>query len=104
MERGNSFNTRNYKGFFQSLRTIRRYDGLKGLYRGFLLSNAINIPFSISFLLSYELAKDISFKTNDNSSLFHKYFVVSLCGFMAQSVVYPLDTIRYFYISLLIFI
>lgn len=94
-EQGSVSGARYYIRFFQSWKAIKRSEGWrKGLYRGFLLSNMINIPYSITFLLTYDLLRHISIKNEDYKQFIDKYILISLCGFLAQSMVYPFDTIR----------
>ena len=93
LEQGRLWDDRFYKKFSQTWKVIRRNEGNKGLYRGFLLSNLINLPYSMMFFMSYELMKDL----NQQESLYNLLNcigIVSLSGFLAQSLVYPLDTIR----------
>jgi len=96
LEQGKGWDDRLYKKFGQTWKMMNRNEGRKSVYRGFILSNVINLPYTLTFLLSYEMFKEMNNNDNkDNNQMFLNVFgVVSLCGFLAQSVVYPMDTIR----------
>ena len=99
VEQGKKKEDKFYKTFAQTVKVIRRYENNKSLYRGFILSNIINLPYTLTFLLSYELLREQK-ENGINNMIFNAFGVVSLCGFLAQGLVYPFDTVRYFLYNL----
>lgn len=99
VEQGRGWEDRLYKKFGQTWKLMTRREGRSSHYRGFFLSNLINLPYTLTFMLTYEMFRDMSNKgeiaqESTLSSVLNIFGIVSLCGCLAQTVVYPLDTIR----------
>ena len=87
LELGKGREDRFYKNLRGTYRIAKRTEGFTSLYRGFLLSNVINLPYTLTLLMSYELLNGFHSKEN---TIWNSFGIVSLCGFLAQSVAYPL--------------
>jgi hypothetical protein len=66
------------------------------MYKGFLLANVYSIPNFFILFFGIDALKEIRDQTNDN--LFWENFgIVSLAGIISQSLLYPVETLRYKY-------
>lgn len=84
--------TRIYKSITQTLKHLNLNTGFASIYKGFLLSNIMNIPYSISFFANIESLK---YCYSQNPSFFLNAFGVgNLAAFFSSCFVYPFDTVR----------
>ncbi len=81
-------NKQTYKNFRSTSKYISNMMGSFGVYRGFLLANLINLPFTFLFMMFYEGLSRID--------LPNLYGAVSLSSFLGSCVVYPLDTVKFY--------
>ncbi|ESN91049.1 hypothetical protein HELRODRAFT_90491 [Helobdella robusta] len=82
-----------YNGTFEAINQIIKYEGVQGLYSGFLIHNCSMLS-QIIFLSTYEkirhiLAEKHSFKSNQQRS----FIAGGLACAIAQTVVVPIDII-----------
>lgn len=75
-----------YKNFRNTSKYISNMSGAMGVYRGFVLANLMNLPFTLFFMGFYEGLSRLD--------LPNLYGAVSLSSFLGSCVIYPLDTIK----------
>ncbi|KRX03638.1 Mitochondrial carrier domain [Pseudocohnilembus persalinus] len=86
-----------FKGVLQTLGETKTQQGMRQLYRGFLLSNMINLHYFITFYCAVDIIKNAELREylQGDASRFLNYIGVAQIGSLAALIsVYPLDTIR----------
>ncbi len=89
-----------YKGPVNCLKRIYRYEGIRGVYRGFLLTVARETPGFSAYFMSYEylcrlFAKEEFVSEADKElGVFTLLFAGGVAGMCAWLVSYPIDVIK----------
>jgi solute carrier family 25 iron transporter 28/37 len=75
-------------------RDIYSKEGVRGFYRGYLLSQLVFVPYTMIFFVTYEYLKKASVKYNRHDIGFGGYLLcASLSATFAGAVTNPLDVI-----------
>jgi len=98
LEFGRMKSERTFKKCFQAMSETRARDGFKGLYRGFLLSNLINVPYTIQLYTFMSLLVQVGSAQNGKGAMWQRSLeaagIANIAGLLAMVVIYPMDTIR----------
>ena len=93
-----SLNGASYKGPFDVLRSTFRYEGVRGLYRGFGTVIIGGTPGTIVYLCSYDIFKDKISSSAFNKNNEENFVVHFMAGILAETVaclIYvPVDVIK----------
>lgn len=88
----NSEGKRKYSGSIDCLKKIYKVEGLRGIFRGTLISCIGVFPYRAIYFGVYDTIKDKCL--NKNSNFFIKWFIAQSVTLGAGLCLYPLDTIR----------
>ena len=83
-----------YGGFYNSLRKILREDGIRGLYKGTLLTLFRDIPGAVAYYESYEVMKTALTPTGSATGPLTIVFCGGIAGVMNWLVALPPDVIK----------
>ncbi|KAI8799919.1 mitochondrial carrier domain-containing protein [Cladochytrium replicatum] len=79
--------------------SVYRAEGLRGFYRGYLLSLGVFVPYTVTFFLTYEQLKMMAIARTPSKSLqelpFYTYLLSSACaGAVAGAISNALDVVK----------
>lgn len=86
--------TRQYTGLGNCISTIRKTDGLRGLYRGFGVSVGGIIVYRAAFFGGYDTAKQMLLKDPKRAPVWQSWLVAQFVTTAAGIISYPFDTVR----------
>lgn len=82
---------REYQGLRDLFKKIYKTDGIKGFYRGFVLSLSFSFVYRGAYLGLYGASKEVLF---NKPSLFVRFIAAQCITVLAGVIVYPIDTVR----------
>lgn len=90
---GRSKLEREFKGFWDCMGKIFKSDGIRGLYRGFVIAVPPNFIFRGAYFGLYDTAKSL-FDDPKNLPFLYSYLMAQTVTTTAGYLVYPIDTVR----------
>lgn len=86
---------RQFRGLFDCLHKVIAKDGIRGIYRGILLSIPVALVFRATYFGMYDTAKEmISDDAGSTRSLIITFFIAQVTTASAGYLCYPMDTVR----------
>jgi len=83
-----------YKGIIDCMTSTVRLEGLRGLYKGYVASVIGVSPYTGAQFYSYEKFKGFLQNKDGKTTLGNKLIAGAAAGAFAQTITYPLDTVR----------
>lgn len=88
-------NSKEFKGFYGCLREIlQQPGGMKNLYHGLSVTLVRDIPFNVSYFVSYEYIKNQISKRTGKVSTTEYLLSGGLAGMCAWAIIYPTDILK----------
>jgi len=88
IQRGNEV----YKGTFDAFRKIIKYEGVKGLYKGFWV-NVFSIVSGTFYILTYENVRYVLLRNNVTDSRLRALIAGGCASLVGQTIIVPVDVI-----------
>jgi len=86
---------RRYRGIWHCMvKTVRTEGGIRGLYRGFLITVCGIIPYRAVYFGGYDFLKKIFLSDPTQTTFLKSWGLAQVNTTVAQLAIYPLDTIR----------
>ena len=81
-----------YKGTFDAFRKIIKYEGVKGLYKGFWV-NVFSIVSGTFYILTYENVRYVLLRNNVTDSRLRALIAGGCASLVGQTIIVPVDVI-----------
>jgi len=88
IQRGNEV----YKGTFDAFRKIIKYEGVKGLYKGFWV-NVFSIVSGTFYIMTYENVRYVLLRNNVTDSRIRALIAGGCASLVGQTIIVPVDVI-----------
>lgn len=88
-------NSNDFRGFYGCLKDIIAQGGVRNLYHGLSATLIRDIPFNLSYFLSYEYAKNFCLDRNQQKLSSADYLVCGgIAGITSWAFIYPTDIVK----------
>jgi solute carrier family 25 carnitine/acylcarnitine transporter 20/29 len=87
-------NSKEFRGFYGCLKDIIAQGGIKNLYHGLSATLFRDIPFNVSYFLSYEYSKNYFLRGKKELSTAEYLLCGGIAGTMSWAVIYPTDIVK----------